>query len=547
MGKREFGKMSTHSKDIQIILALCALAILLFIFVAPNLAIHVDEYPYIRAGHQYSGWIANLSKGLLTGNMTKVKTVLSNRDAAWEFNHEHPPVAKIVFGLSGRAFDGALGLRVASRIGGLFFTLLLVICLYLLVAPKYGRLAGALGAAAVLSHPRILAHGFTCGMDLPVAALSLLCALFFIGGLEKRSHAILCGITLGLTVGTKVNGLFLIVPLLLWGYLFHRKKMGENLFWMIVAGPAAFLLTWPWLWHNTFARVIAYLQFHAQHKIEPVFYLGTALEAAPWHYPLVTLIAATPLIILLLALPSLKTRWGKPIDSHFTFLVMLAAVPILVITPQSVPAYNDLRLFLLTPVILCGLAGIGVSIIFEMLKGLLPENKHRFLAAGLVLLLLLPGIIGLAVTHPYPLSYYGGAVGYRSGAMEKGFSPLPWAQIAPSDIEKIEEKFPQGIDISRNSGVATILVDANTLGFLSKKIRLPEKGGNWLISSNFSYSGFPQYWTLWYDVDPSFHRVMDFKHDGIRFQALYAPAKAPTKKPPKPLAKPGPGPIYLQK
>jgi 4-amino-4-deoxy-L-arabinose transferase-like glycosyltransferase len=508
--------------DWMIVAAVALVSVIAFALVAPGMGLNIDEGPYIEAGDLYAGWLVRFAGAIVRMDAQGVKDAVAAIPQYWTYNHEHPPLTKIVYGITGRTFGGLLGTILAARVGALFFLLVLQASLYFLIAPAFGRFAGAAGALAILSHPRLLAHGMMCEMDLPSAATVLLCTLLFVKGLERRRYAIFCGIAFGLALATKINGFFIFFPLVLWGYIFHRRKFSENFFWMSVLGPLTFVLTWPWLWSDTISRIIAFLQFQATHKFEPVYYMGSTYTAAPWHYPFVILLAATPLVILLFAAASL-VRWReKPLDGNTILLLFLFLYPLLVVMPESVPVYNQMRLFLLSPVMLCGLAGVGAAVILERLQKLrLARGKATILAAGLGGLLIVPGFVGSAVTHPYELSSYGAAVGFRTGAVSRGFGLLHWAQVEPAVVRWLNQEFPQGAFVDGGSGAATVLKHYQALGVLSKKFTFGAGGDYWVICTNHSYSGFPRWWFLYYGLDPEYRPFKTFAHDGFRYVVVY--------------------------
>ena len=62
-----------------------------------------DEAYYFKAGEQYFGWFSGLCDNLRAG---KLGRSFAAPDIArhFSYNHEHPPVAKVLFGFSWRIF-----------------------------------------------------------------------------------------------------------------------------------------------------------------------------------------------------------------------------------------------------------------------------------------------------------------------------------------------------------------------------------------------------------------------------------------------------------
>jgi 4-amino-4-deoxy-L-arabinose transferase-like glycosyltransferase len=502
------------------------LSLVLFAFVAGGLPVTVDETPYIAAGRSYADWLIGGAAAVASGDAAALARQLQARDDAYAINHEHPPLAKTVYGLCGRLFR-VFGPLAGPRVGGLFFLLVLQVSLYFLIAPNFGRLAATAGALAVIAHPRIVAHAFTCGLDLPVAALSVLCALLFVRGLERRAAAVLCGVVWGLAMATKNNGVFLVVPLFLWGYLFDRRRVADNLFFMALLGPLTFVASWPWLWNDTFVRLIDYLRFHAQHVVEPSYFRGAVYAVHSWTYPLATLFAATPLVILAFAAVALARLRKRPFDPLVSLFAFLAVFAVLIVCPPSVPVYNGDRLFLLTEILLCGMAGVGLAAAAARLTAASQTPRRRVVVVAILGgVLLLPGLIGVAATHPYERSYYGALVGFRGGAMRLGFNPMEWSEVPPAAVKLLTRSFPQGLNLDNNSGAATVLRGYQQLGLLSPRFRFSDRAEYWLVEGNLAYSGFPRYWSLYYDIDPEY-RLQQELGPAPHLLSLYKRTMAP--------------------
>jgi 4-amino-4-deoxy-L-arabinose transferase-like glycosyltransferase len=514
----------TFGKTDALILGLTFLAALMvFALVADDIGMNVDEGPYIFAGGYYSAWIVDTAKTVFSPTGLKRQWgSIEDFSRGWFYNHEHPPIAKTVYGIFGRLFEQPLGQILAPRIGALFFQLVLLISVYFLITPRYGRLAATFAMLAILSHPRLLAHSSMCGLDMPAVATAMLFVLFFVKGLECRICSALCGVALGLAVGTKINNPFIGIAVAGWGLMFHRTKAIRNIVFMATLGPLTFFATWPWMWKNTIARVQEYMQFHLNHMIEPVFYMGATFRGAPWHYAIVMLLVATPLVLVLFAGSVFARRWKRPVDDLLILLAVLVVAPILVVMPESVPIYNGLRLFLMSATVISVLAGIGAAQVYDRLKQTSWfVLRKRELVAGIGAVLLLPGFFGSIVTHPFEMTYYGAQVGYRTGAMELGFNLVPWGQADAGLIEWLNEKFPDGADIAWDSGAATAIAYYRTLGKLNPKIRVVRGGKYWIVCSNFSYAGFPDYWLIYNDLHPEYKRIGTYPDNELKIINIY--------------------------
>lgn len=504
------------------LLGVFAASVALFALFGGGVASHVDEAPYILAGRSYADWLDHTGDAVFRVSLSALKKQAQAIDPAFAINHEHPPIAKIVYGVCGRCFR-FLGPLMAPRVGGLVFLLVLQFSLYFLIAPRWGRLAATAAALAVLAHPRLVGHAFACGLDLPVTAMSLLCTLCFVHGLENRRAAMLCGVVWGVAMATKNNAVFLIVPLGIWGLLVDRRRVIANLLSMALLGPLTFVAVWPWLWRHPFDRIVEYLNFHAQHIAEPTYCFGTVYAVHHWSYPLITFMVTTPLALLAFAAVGVGQAARRRPDPLAGLLLCLAVFALLLVTPPSVPTYNGDRMLLLCNAACCGLAGLGVAIIATRLRfSERTFGRRAAIVALLVMLLAVPGLAGVLTAHPFERSYYGAQVGFRAGAARLGFNPMDWSEVPPAVVTRLARDFPGGLNLDRNSGAATVIEGLKAIGFLgARQITFSEHAEYWLLEANFAYSGFARYWLLYYDFDQEYKHIQELGGHSPRMLSLY--------------------------
>ena len=93
---------------------------------------------------------------------------------------------------------------------------------------------------------------------------------------------IAAGVVFGLALDTKHNAWFLpavLVPHALWVFLSRalrerRIVVPGSLFAMALIGPAVLVLLWPYLWHDTRARIEWWMNFHLHHEYYNIEFLG---------------------------------------------------------------------------------------------------------------------------------------------------------------------------------------------------------------------------------------------------------------------------------
>jgi hypothetical protein len=266
----------------------------------------------------------------------------------------------------------------------------------------------------------LCAFALSAGVLLGRRALPRTLAAVFPGPL--RAYALLLGaaVLLGFTVSIRpLGGLAGVLVSL---YLIHRLRWrcgGPLMVYWAVAGLATYL-TWPWLWPAPIERLIESAQYLADFDEQKmVLFRGQRFpsEAMPWDYlPLLLTIQLTepiiPLAVVGLAAALLDVRRRPERRAVLLILVAwFAVVAILYMLPGSVH-YNNFRhvLFILPPLFV--FFGYGLAALLKILR-------PRWLRVTVLVLLLLPGILGLVRLHPYEYTYYNAYVGGTSGANGK--------------------------------------------------------------------------------------------------------------------------------
>jgi 4-amino-4-deoxy-L-arabinose transferase-like glycosyltransferase len=135
-----------------------------------------DEGVYFEAAHSYAAWFDDLWDALRRGRPAQAfaDPAIVHR---FGYNHEHPVLAKVLFGLSHRLFTeklGWLGDAAGYRLPAWAFAGLLSALLYLMAARLVSRRGGLFAVGAFWLVPRHFFHGHLACFDLPMAALWLL-------------------------------------------------------------------------------------------------------------------------------------------------------------------------------------------------------------------------------------------------------------------------------------------------------------------------------------------------------------------------------------
>lgn len=431
---------------------------------AGDYGVTTDEPIYIGQGQRTAQWlrsaVASFGRGDLVGPFRR--NVL---DAAWYAGKDQqPPLVKVLSGL----FSGLGGISWARAPGAL---LLAAACAALawFCSRHWGREAGISAALALVLMPRVFAHAHYAALDVPVASLVLLTALavWKLGEDGRWRWAFAAGVLFGLALLAKLNAGLLVPVLLIWSGVWQRKALVKKAVALCLIGPAVFVLGWPWLWYDSFARLWEYFKFHFSHYPVDVYYLGHTYHYAPWHYPLVLTAVTLPLGLLLVAVIgtvfAVKSA-RKQKDEKAALFVFCAASYLLVSSLPNAPKYNGVRLFMPAFPFIAGLVGVG----FAKLCSWIHERVGRFgirkawltFAVGAPLF----GAAGAAVaaTHPYQLAYYNALVGGMRGARRLGLETIYWGGPYMDALPRLNQRagtvyvIPRGaisyLEIYQNAG-----------------------------------------------------------------------------------------------
>jgi hypothetical protein len=186
---------------------------------------------------------------------------------------------------------------------------------YLFGARAWSRVAGLVAAVLLGAMPRVFFHSHLACFDVPIMAMWILCTYAHWRAQERGAMgwAVATGVLYGLMLETKHNAWFfpaVVVPHALFvhrhaivrGLGAGRLAIPTSLVSMAVIGPAVFLLLWPYLWFDTFARIEWWVDFHLNHTYYSIEFFGrNVFEApAPKLYVPVMIAGTVPAVTLVL-------------------------------------------------------------------------------------------------------------------------------------------------------------------------------------------------------------------------------------------------------
>jgi hypothetical protein len=187
------------------------------------------------------------------------------------------------------------------------------------------------------------------------------------------------------------------------------------MYWVVAI--AVSYATWPYLWGAPIAHFVESVRTLADFPFKgDTLYLGNVADSPPmpWHYvPLLILIQLTlPLLILTLLglVHGLFRTWSGSIRRiELAMILLWFIIPLFAVIGLRSPIYGNQRqlLFVLPP--LFALGGIGLDLVSSRI--------HSGALSGLMILIVaLPGVIGILRLHPYEYIFYNSVVGGVRGA-----------------------------------------------------------------------------------------------------------------------------------
>lgn len=302
-----------------------------------------DEGIYFHAASSYGRWLSQLWDA--PGQAMTRKAI----DAAWANNHEHPALIKTLFALSNLWLQKKLSVfsmeGTSFRFPAIALAGALVGLLYVWGCQARSRVAGLAASCLFALMPRVFFHAHLACFDVPIVAVWTGCAYTFWravcthepkqgGRRASLAWPLATALLFGLALNTKHNSWFLPIVMaahtgLLWAaarmlppdmdaelWRARRQRAMVTLGLMAVIGPLVFVALWPWLWHDTAARIREYAKFHLNHDYYNMEFLGTSYWTPPMPrlYAPVMTAATVPLITLLLFFAGLSGRlraWAK--------------------------------------------------------------------------------------------------------------------------------------------------------------------------------------------------------------------------------------------
>lgn len=409
---------------------------------------------------------------------------------SWPYGHfYHPPFARYIFSFGYLLFQKLMPPLETYRMGsGMFFALSATI-LYIFIAKQYGRWSGICSVLSLIFIPVVFTHAHFVGTDIPIAVMWLLCVVsYYYATTLKRK--ILFAALFGCALLTKIQAVFIPIPLILWSYYLHRvgkdnkSPVSWSLFFsVLIVTSLTLFLGWPWLWHKGIERFIGYLYWVVTVTKDGTAYFGRVYGAnyakTPWHYPFITLLSTVPLPILAAGCIGIAAAFkNRRNDDCGVFLLFNMAVSLLIIS--FLGGWEGSREFLISFFLLAAFAGIGFAVCWGyMIKRFHARKinlRGKFLKAAFVILIFTPIAAHYSKIYPYGLFYYNGLIGGLNGAKRAGFGSYWDNELGKDLLNFINRNLEQNARLIYNQGTNISMKWYQEMGRIRKDIILDNEG-----------------------------------------------------------------------
>lgn len=432
------------------------------LFGARNVGITWDEPEHVRSARAAAASLSRAAGELL--RLRPLAAVAALRDdPAWALHPETPGLPRLLQGAGALLFSPLLPEPWAERAVSSLLWIGMLGCVWLLGRDLFGNAGGALAAACTLGMPRLAGHGLLAATESSLLFSWFLSALRFGRALEGRAPGWAFGAAFGTALAAKFQALALLPLLFAWAFLYRPRRALVLAGWGLALGPAVFVALQPHYWREPLRKAAYLWNFHTEHFPIPLHYLGEHYSGhGPWHYAPLVLAAVTPLPVLGAAL------WGafralRSFAARWTLPLILAAVPLALLSLPQAPTYDGERLFVQALPAVALLAGGALA---EVLRRA-PRILHRPLLAGAFVL----SALTLVWNHPFHLAYYGGAVGGPKGALALGFESTYWLDAVTADFRKeMDRILPLGAKVQCVSVQMDVLRYCQDRGMLRKDL-----------------------------------------------------------------------------
>ena len=484
--------------------AVIALFVFLMIFLTSDAIGFVrDEGFYMNAANNMADWYESIGTNISNGDFAKIFSK-KEIDKYFNYNSEHPPFMKELFGLSQFVFTRKLGILSAplsARLVAAVLAALTALMIYLFGLFFFSRTTAVAAPLFFFTMPHIFFHSHLACFDMPILFFWSSTFILYIFCLKTKriSVHIFTAVFFAFAMATKHNVLFIpIVLSLSWlgFYIFsYRREAGKGgfigffkaipkVFWfMVIISLPIYFLIWPRMWFNTVDRLITYAEFHGKHVNYLNYYFGKPLKNGPFpfSFPWAMTFFTTPfpqLVCFFAGIVYFCRDFFKSHDStgkEAAFAMITGSLfPIFLIAWPSVPIFGGIKhWFTGYPLMLTA----GIFVIEQGIRNAVKTNGYKQnLIVGAIFVLALTSLVSPNIKFAKRgAAFYNELIGGAQGAAEARMQRNFWGYDVIDLVETLNREAPRNARVYIMTGYEGVnqnsfrfMVDA---GLIRKDIR----------------------------------------------------------------------------
>ena len=275
--------------DLVILVGLALAALLPRVILALQLELVTDEVVYIGAGKIDLSLLEHLKIGA----------------SGWSYNYEHPPLVKLLIGLSvslNALLTHPLDELLAARIPSILMGTLLVLAIYWLGRGRLGRVIALLAALSLAFSPWFVYFSALAYLDTTTTTFITLAYLLLWYAPQRPVLYFLSAVLVGLGAASKYTAVFIIPGMVLFTvyYFFllcphlpvEQRPRTPWGWWVsaIIVAPLTFLAVDPAIWPSPYNLLIHSFDFEWKHAAQGhlTFIAGQVhLQVPHWTIPFI--------------------------------------------------------------------------------------------------------------------------------------------------------------------------------------------------------------------------------------------------------------------
>ncbi len=250
-----------------VILSVLVLAALVpRIILAHQLDLVTDEIIYIMGGKAYFPLLLHLR---FTSNL-------------WLFNYEHPPVVKLLIGLTiflnahlGRLLSELFAARVPSILSGT----ILIVAMYWLGRAPFGRLVALLAALCLALSPWLVYFSALAYLDMTMTALITIAYLILWPAIWQPRLYLLSALLMGLGIASKYTAILALPGMFFFTAYYYiairprldlkQRPLVPWKWWLtaLLLIPVTFFIADPAIWKQPYSLLLQSMLYEWQHSI----------------------------------------------------------------------------------------------------------------------------------------------------------------------------------------------------------------------------------------------------------------------------------------